>query len=115
MLKDVEDALLHHAGISEAVAVAVPDGTGGKTVKASWCPHLVPGSAKLKSWPSPPHDWRTTRDRNRSSSWLNFRGMSARQARQLPQEMEILEQRDGGDDHCAAGHHDRHRNPATPV
>ena len=34
MLKDVEDALLRHAGISEAVAVAVPDGTGGKSVKA---------------------------------------------------------------------------------
>lgn len=34
MLKDVEDALLRHAGISEAVAVAVPDGSGGKCVRA---------------------------------------------------------------------------------
>jgi fatty-acyl-CoA synthase len=34
MLKDVEDALLQHAGFSEAVAVAIPDGSGGKCVKA---------------------------------------------------------------------------------
>jgi acyl-CoA synthetase (AMP-forming)/AMP-acid ligase II len=42
MLKDVEDALLRHAGISEAVAVAVPDGTGGKSVKAIVVP--APGA-----------------------------------------------------------------------
>lgn len=42
MLKDVEDALLRHAGISEVVAVAVPDGTGGKTVKAMVVP--APGA-----------------------------------------------------------------------
>jgi len=33
-MKDVEDALLRHAGISEAVVVAVPDEAGGKIVKA---------------------------------------------------------------------------------
>jgi long-chain acyl-CoA synthetase len=42
MLKDVEDALLRHAGISEAVAVALPDGAGGKTVKAIVVP--APGA-----------------------------------------------------------------------
>lgn len=42
MLKDVEDALLRHAGISEAVAVAVPDGDGGKSVKAIVVP--APGA-----------------------------------------------------------------------
>jgi acyl-CoA synthetase (AMP-forming)/AMP-acid ligase II len=42
MLKDVEDALLRHAGISEAVAVALPDGSGGKTVKAIVVP--APGA-----------------------------------------------------------------------
>jgi len=42
MLKDVEDALLRHAGISEAVAVAVPDGTGGKSIKAIVVP--APGA-----------------------------------------------------------------------
>lgn len=42
MLKDVEDALLRHAGISEAVAVAVPDGAGGKSVKAIVVP--APGA-----------------------------------------------------------------------
>ena len=34
MLKDVEDALLRHAGISEAVVIVVPDDTGGKVLKA---------------------------------------------------------------------------------
>jgi fatty-acyl-CoA synthase len=42
MLKDVEDALLRHAGISEAVALTVPDGAGGKTVKAIVVP--APGA-----------------------------------------------------------------------
>lgn len=42
MLKDVEDALLRHAGISEVVAIAVPDGAGGKTVKAIVVP--APGA-----------------------------------------------------------------------
>ena len=42
MLKDVEDALLRHAGISEAVAIAVPDSTGGKSVKAIVVP--APGA-----------------------------------------------------------------------
>ena len=42
MLKDVEDALLRHAGISEAVAVTVLDGTGGKSVKAIVVP--APGA-----------------------------------------------------------------------
>jgi acyl-coenzyme A synthetase/AMP-(fatty) acid ligase len=42
MLKDVEDALLRHAGIREALAIAVPDGAGGKTVKAIVVP--APGA-----------------------------------------------------------------------
>lgn len=42
MLKDVEDALLRHAGIREAVAVAVPDGTGGKSIRAIVVP--APGA-----------------------------------------------------------------------
>lgn len=42
MLKDVEDALLRHAGISEAVVVTVLDGTGGKRVKAIVVP--APGA-----------------------------------------------------------------------
>jgi acyl-coenzyme A synthetase/AMP-(fatty) acid ligase len=31
---DVEEVLLRHAGICEAVVIAVPDGAGGKTIKA---------------------------------------------------------------------------------
>jgi long-chain acyl-CoA synthetase len=42
MLKDVEDALLRHAGISEAVVVIVLDGAGGKSVKAIVVP--APGA-----------------------------------------------------------------------
>ena len=42
MLKDVEDALLRHAGISEAVAVIVLDGAGGKSLKAIVVP--APGA-----------------------------------------------------------------------
>ena len=42
MLKDVEDALLRHAGISEAVAISVPDATGGKSIKAIVVP--APGA-----------------------------------------------------------------------
>jgi acyl-coenzyme A synthetase/AMP-(fatty) acid ligase len=42
MLKDVEDALLRHAGISEAVVIAVPDGAGGKALKAIVVP--APGA-----------------------------------------------------------------------
>ena len=47
MLKDVEDALLRHAGISEAVAIAIPDGAGGKTVKAIVVP--APGARLSKA------------------------------------------------------------------
>ena len=42
MLKDVEDALLRHAGVKEALAIAVPDGAGGKAVKAIVVP--APGA-----------------------------------------------------------------------
>jgi acyl-coenzyme A synthetase/AMP-(fatty) acid ligase len=37
---NVEEVLLRHAGISEAVVIAVPDDAGGKTIKAIVVPAL---------------------------------------------------------------------------
>jgi long-chain acyl-CoA synthetase len=39
---DVEEVLLRHAGIIEAVVIAVPDDAGGKTIKAFVVP--APGA-----------------------------------------------------------------------